>query len=88
MATIKVSEGTYRKLNRAAGELRMRLGRPVSVDEAFDYILKENQKSKKSKLPSDFSGAWSMTDEEENEIVKGLENFWKGWSTGKKSRRT
>ena len=76
MATVKVSEDTYKKLNQLAGRLRSKTGRPVSVDEALDYALKG-----KSKLsPSDFVGSWSsMTEREEEEILRSLDRFWKGW---------
>lgn len=76
MATVKVSEETYKKLNRLAGRLRSKTGRPVSVDEALDFIL--NKESRQS--PSDFVGSWStMNDAEEKEILRSLDRFWKGW---------
>jgi hypothetical protein len=75
MATVKVSEQTYKKLNRLAGKLRSKTGRPVSVDEALDFALKRNSKLS----PSDFVGSWSsMSDSEEEEILGGLDKFWKG----------
>ena len=74
MAIVKVSEQTYKRLNELAGLLRSRLGRPVSVDEALDLAMKE-----KKPKPGDFAGTWSMTDEEEKEIERGLKRAWKRW---------
>ena len=87
MATVKVSDKTYKKLNKLAGKLRTELGRPVSVDEALDFAMKEGHDIRgKRLLPSDFVGSWSsMTDSEEHDIMRGLDDFWKGWK--KKSRR-
>jgi hypothetical protein len=76
MATVKVSDQTYKKLNELAGELRARLGRPVSVDEALDFALKQKRRPK----PSDYAGAWSMSDEEEKRIFgDDLQRMWKRW---------
>ena len=76
MATVKVSDQTYKRLNELAGELRSRLGRPVSVDEALDFALRQKRKPK----PTDFGGTWSMTDEEEKRIFgNDLQRMWKRW---------
>ena len=80
MATVRVSNQTYKKLNEIAGELRSRLGRPVSVDEALDFALRERRRPN----PSDYAGTWTMTDEEEKRIfADDLQKMWKRW----KSRR-
>jgi hypothetical protein len=80
---VKVSEKTYKKLNRVAGTLHSRLGRPVSVDEALEFVLKQAEKKKSS--ASDFAGSWSyMSDKEEAEILGSLEKFWKGWQKPRK----
>jgi hypothetical protein len=76
MATVKISEQTYKKLNQLAGELRSRLGRPVSVDEALDFAMKNDKMAK----PSDYAGSWAMTDAEEKRIEKDLERIWKRWN--------
>ena len=55
MATVKISEQTYKKLNEIAGELRSRLGRPVSVDEAIDYAMRQNKAK-----PSDYAGSGTL----------------------------
>ena len=74
MATVKVSEKTYKRLNELAGELRARLGRPVSLDEALDYAMKGSRPK-----PGEFRGSWSMTDEEEGRIFGELRRFWSDW---------
>lgn len=80
MATVKVSEKTYKRLNELAGKLRSRLGRPVSVDETLDYLMKE-----KKVKPSDFEGAWSMTDEEEREVLRSIEVLSGRWKLRRES---
>jgi hypothetical protein len=80
MATVKISDQTYKKLNELAGELRVQLGRPVSVDEALDFALKQKRKRK----PSDYAGTWSMSDEEEKRIFgDDLQRMWKRWKPRK-----
>lgn len=72
--TIKISKETHAVLSEIAGELQMKLKRPVSLDEALRYLLK-----KRRLKPSDFAGAWNMTDEEEAEIFKRLREMWSRW---------
>lgn len=72
--TVKISKETYARLCEIAGELQMKLKRPVSLDEAMEYLLKE----RKLRL-SDFAGAWSMSDQEEAEILKSLKGVWSRW---------
>ncbi len=79
MATVKVSERTYKRLNELAGKLRSRLGRPVSVDDVLEYLLRPKKK------PSDFEGAWSMTDEEEGEVLRSIEVLWGRWKLRRES---
>ncbi|MGI0078336.1 MAG: hypothetical protein ACRECH_01795 [Nitrososphaerales archaeon] len=74
MATVKVSDQTYRKLNELAGKLRSRLGRPVSVQEALDLAMRQGKPK-----PADYSGSWLMTDEEGKEIERGLKKGWRRW---------
>ncbi|MFI5419931.1 MAG: hypothetical protein ACHQ1H_03085 [Nitrososphaerales archaeon] len=77
---MKISDQTYKKLNELAGELRVQLGRPVSVDEALDFALKQKRKRK----PSDYAGTWSMSDEEEKRIFgDDLQRMWKRWKPRK-----
>jgi len=76
--TIKVSKETYARLSEIAGELQMKLKRRVSLDEAMQYLFEE----KKIK-PSDFAGAWSMSNREEAEIFKDLREMWSRWKLPK-----
>lgn len=72
--SVKISREMYERLCEVAGELQVKLKRPVSLDEAMEYLLKE----RKLKV-SDFAGAWSMSDEEEAEILKSLREGWSRW---------
>jgi predicted CopG family antitoxin len=74
MPTIRVRDEIYKELNRVAGELRHELGRPVSMDEVLEKLLR----SRKLK-PSDFQGAWKMTDKEAKELFKTLREHWSRW---------
>ena len=72
--TVKINKETYAKLCEIAGELQSKLKRPVSLDEAMEHLLKE-----KTLKTTDFAGAWSMSDEEEAEIMKSLREAWAHW---------
>ena len=74
MATIRVSEDIYRELNRVAGELRQESGHPVSMDDVLDHLLKT-----RGLRLSDFAGAWRMSDDEVEDMMKGLKGFWSRW---------
>ena len=45
--TIKISKEMYAKLSEIAGELQMRLKRPVSLDEAMKYLISLKEKGAK-----------------------------------------
>lgn len=72
MATVKVDEKTYAELNRIAGDLRAKRGRPVPIDEVIKELLKRRD-------PSEFVGAWKMSNEEEERIFGDLREAWKKW---------
>ncbi len=72
--TVKISREIYERLCEVAGELQVKLKRRVSLDEAMEHLLRE----RKLKV-SDFAGAWSMSDEEEAEILKSLREGWSRW---------
>jgi len=74
MATVKVSEETYAELNRIAGRMRADLNRPVSIDEALETVLEKGRLK-----PSDFAGAFIMSDREEKEISESLRRSWSRW---------
>ncbi len=61
-------------MNEAAGKLRSRLRRPVSMDEVLESLLRE-----RNLRPSDFAGSWFMTESELNEFERGLKAAWKSW---------
>jgi len=73
--TIKISPKIYAELNAFAGILSDRLKRGVSVDDALEDLLSHAHRNK----PSDFAGAWVMSDEEEEEIRDSLKELWGTW---------
>jgi len=74
MASIRVNDELYRELNKVAGELRVELGRPVSMEDVLVRLLE----TRRLKL-SDFAGAWKMSDGETKEIQSSLRGFWSRW---------
>ncbi len=74
MATIRIRDETYMRLNEAAGVLRSKLKRPVSMDEVLESLLRE-----RNLRPSDFAGSWSMSEIELKEFEKGLKAAWRSW---------
>lgn len=74
MASIRVSDDLYRELNRVAGQLRTELGHPISMEEVLEHLLKSRRLK-----PSDFTGAWKMSDRELGEFMKSLKEFWASW---------
>ena len=73
--TIKISPKIYAELNAFAGILSDRLKRGVSVDDALEDLLSRVHRNK----PSDFAGAWVMSDDEEKEIKESLKELWGTW---------
>jgi len=80
MATVKVSAETYEELNRLAGKLRVRLKRPVSIDEVLGTVMKDRSLS-----PADFAGTLSLDDDEAEAISKELNLFWSKWQPRRSS---
>ncbi len=74
MASIRVSDDLYRELNRVAGQLRAEVGHPVSIEEVLERLLKSPRLK-----PSDFAGAWEMSDKEVEEFKRRLKRFWSSW---------
>jgi hypothetical protein len=74
---IKVSKETYAKLSEIAGELQIKLRRPVSIEEAMKDLIKRREKGRKI---SDLAGSWNMTDAEFKEIKTSIDEAWKKWS--------
>jgi predicted CopG family antitoxin len=74
---IKVSKETYAKLCEIAGELQIKLKRPVSIEEAMKHLISQRQKGVKI---TDLAGSWSITDEEIKEIKASIGEAWKKWN--------
>jgi predicted CopG family antitoxin len=74
--TIKISKETYARLSEIAGELQMKLKRPVSLDEAMKYLI--SLKGKGVKI-TDLAGSWDISEEELAEIRASLTEAWKKW---------
>lgn len=74
--TVKISEETYAKLSEIAGELQMRLRRPVSLDEAMKYLI--SLKGKGVRI-TDLAGSWDVSEEELMEIKASLTEAWRKW---------
>ncbi len=72
--TIKIRDETYENINAIVGDLMKELKRPVSIDEALRYLLK-NRKNK----PSKYAGGWKMDEKELLEIKNELKESWKRW---------
>jgi predicted CopG family antitoxin len=73
--TITISPMIYAELNAFMGILSDRLKRRVSINDALENLLPRAHRNK----PSDFAGAWVMSDEEEEEIKKSLKELWGTW---------
>jgi len=74
--TVKISKETYARLSEIAGELQMKLKRPVSLDEAMRYLI--SLKGKGVKI-TDLAGSWDVSEEELAEIRASLTEAWKKW---------
>jgi predicted CopG family antitoxin len=76
--TIKISKETYVKLSEVAGELQMKLKRPVSFDEAMQHLLSFKKRDNGVKI-TDLAGSWEMSDEEWSKIKASLTEAWSRW---------
>jgi predicted CopG family antitoxin len=74
--SIKVSKETYAELSEIAGELQIKLKRPVSIDEAIRHVTK--RRKKRAKI-SDLAGSWDMSDEEAEQIKAAIDKSWEKW---------
>jgi hypothetical protein len=74
--TVKISKDTYAKLSEIAGELQMRLQRPVSLEEAMKYLI--TLRGKGAKI-TDLAGSWEISDTELTQIKTSLTEVWKRW---------
>jgi len=74
--TVKISKATYARLSEIAGELQMRLKRPVSLDEAMRYLISLRGKGVRI---TDLAGSWDVSEEELAEIRASLTEAWRRW---------
>jgi len=74
--TVKISKETYAQLSEIAGELQIRLKRPVSLDEALKYLI--SLRGKGTKI-TDLAGSYDISDKELAEIKASLSEAWKRW---------
>jgi predicted CopG family antitoxin len=75
--SIKVSKETYAELSEIAGELQLKLKRPVSIEEAIRQLTKRRKKGVKI---SDLAGSWKMNDREAQEIKTSINEAWEKWT--------
>jgi predicted CopG family antitoxin len=73
--TIKISSRVYEQLHAFAGLLSERSMRRVSVDDALENLLARTPRNR----PSDYAGAWVMSDDEAKEIKDSLKELWRTW---------
>ncbi|MDY6770192.1 MAG: hypothetical protein SVU88_04440 [Candidatus Nanohaloarchaea archaeon] len=64
---IKVSESTYSVLRQRAEE------RGTSIKAVVDELVRDED-------IADYAGAWTMTDEEAEDIRSARERLWAGWT--------
>ena len=74
--SIKVSKETYAELSQIAGELQIKLKRPVSMEETIKHLTGRRKKGTKI---SDLAGSWKISDEEAEEIENYIDKAWKKW---------
>ena len=76
LKAVKVSKETYAELNAIAGELQVKLKRPVSIEEAMKSLIRQSKKGKKI---SDLAGLWNVSEEEAEEIKASIDQVWETW---------
>lgn len=82
LKAIKVSKETYAELSAIAGELQVKLKRPISIEEAMKHLIR---RSKKGKKITDLAGLWAnVSDEEAAEIKASIDKVWETWKTSER----
>jgi hypothetical protein len=76
--SIKVSKETYSKLSEIAGDLQVKLRRPVSIEEVIEELIKLREKGRKI---SDLAGSWKLTETESMEIKTSINEPWQKWNS-------
>lgn len=82
LKAIKVSKETYGELSAVAGELQIKLKRPVSIEEAMKHLLRQRQKGRQR--ITDLAGSWDVTDEEAEKIKASINKVWETWKPQKR----
>ena len=80
LKAVKVSKETYAELSAIAGELQVKLKRPVSIEEAIKHLIRQREKERKI---TDLAGSWDVTDEEAEEIKTSISQVWETWKPQK-----
>jgi lipoate-protein ligase A len=80
LKAIKISKETYAELSQIAGELQVKLKRPVSIEEAMKHLIKRRKKGSKI---SDLAGTWNITDKELKQINESISEAWEKWKPQK-----
>ena len=77
LKAVKVSKETYAELSSIAGELQVKLKRPVSIEEAMKHLIRKSRKGKKI---TDLAGLWKdIGDQEAEEIKAAIDEAWETW---------
>ena len=80
LKAVKVSKETYAQLAAIAGELQVKLKRPVSIEEAMKHLIRQREKGRKI---TDLAGSWDVTDEETEKIKASINQVWETWKPQK-----
>ena len=80
LKAIKISKETYAELSQIAGELQVKLKRPVSIEEAMKHLIKRRKRGSKI---SDLAGTWNITDKELKQINESISEAWEKWKPQK-----
>ena len=70
--SIKISEDNYKRLVSLSGSLREKLHKPVSINDAINFLYTRRK-------ISDLAGTWKMSDKEAEEFISDLKEGWKRW---------
>ncbi|MBI2668145.1 hypothetical protein HYX17_05260 [Candidatus Woesearchaeota archaeon] len=71
--SIKISDENYKRLASLSGRLREELHKPISINEAINFLYI------KRKI-SELAGSWEMTDKEAEDFMGNLKRGWKRWT--------
>ena len=72
--SIKISEENYKRLSSLSGDLRTKMQKPISLNDAISYLYEK-------KDLSELAGSWKMSDGEADEFMLDLKKGWKKWKS-------